>query len=70
MLREEERFCSVTTADEESDPELARLELERVEPAVTSQREIGMPPSRNGRARLHLVHPFDAQVVPMSMLPS
>lgn len=27
--------------------------------------EIGAPPTRNGRGRMTLVHPFDAQVVPL-----
>lgn len=32
--------------------------------------EVGAPPTRNGRARLTLVHPYDAQVIPMAMMPS
>lgn len=30
--------------------------------------EIAAPPTRNGRGRITLVHPFDAQVVPLSVL--
>lgn len=30
--------------------------------------EVAAPPTRNGRGRVTLVHPFDAQVVPLSVL--
>lgn len=32
--------------------------------------EILFPPTRNGRARLTLVHPFDIQALPMTMSPT